>query len=122
MASLYAPQGGRHLVYCLTCTANQRVYIGTTRRAPKVRFGEHRRTPPWRMRGDAKRYSPFERHFQLQVLAEAGCQEDAELLEAFFIWKFDTAGPGGYNTSRSASEAVWLPRPGGRRRGRSAGF
>lgn len=123
MAALYAPQGAQFLVYCLTCTATQRVYFGVTSRAPHVRYKEHSRKPPWRMRADARRHRPFEQHFKLQVLAEASSKEDAELLEAFFIWKFSSVWPGGYNESRSAGEAVWLlPRPGSRRSGRRAGL
>lgn len=122
LVPLCAPQVPLHLVYCPTCTANRRYYFGVTCRAPQARFKEHSRAPPWRMRGDARRHRPFESNFQLQVLAGASSKEDAELLEAFFIWKFDATGPSGYNASRSASEAVCLPRPGGRRRSQRAGF
>ncbi|PRW20663.1 urea-proton symporter DUR3-like [Chlorella sorokiniana] len=52
-----------------------------TGRPPQKRLKEHRRKAPLRMRGDARRYKPFDEHFKLLVLAEAGSKEDAELLE-----------------------------------------
>lgn len=110
MAAAYTPRGGKHFVYCVICTANDKCYIGMTGRAPEKRLKEHRRDPPYRMRRDVRRYQPFDEHFKLLVLAEAGSKEDAELLEEFFIWKFDTVKRG-YNYAHAAGDLCLLRPP-----------
>lgn len=110
VAAAYTLQGSGYSVYCLMCTITSKCYIGITRRQPEERLKEHRRKAPYAMRKDARRYKPFDEHFKMLVLAETGSKAEAELLEEFFIWKFDTVARG-YNTCFAASDCYLLGRP-----------
>lgn len=104
-------------VYSLTRKDTGRYYIGYTK-DPKQRFSGHASQPPRKMRADAQRLQPFAAHFEMSLLAEAGSQKDAEVLEAYFIWRWKaTESRYGYNTRKSAWEVLDL-HFGGPRRGR----
>ncbi|EFJ41012.1 hypothetical protein VOLCADRAFT_99019 [Volvox carteri f. nagariensis] len=68
------------------------------------------RTPPSRMKDDARRYQPFRNHFTLTRLMSTANPALAHKMEAFYIEQFKARGPGGYNVLRgppSASPAFY---------------
>ena len=95
-------------VYCITRKDTGRFYIGYTNN-PARRFTEHAKEAPPRMAADAARLQPFAAHFEMSLLAEAGSQEEAELLEEYFIWKWRATRDAGYNVRESAKDPFTLP-------------
>eukprot|EP00798_Chlamydomonas_sp_ICE-L_P017013 gene17013-23298_t len=84
-------------VYTITCTQNNRIYVGITSQAPAIRFAQHRRNPPHRMKQDATSYTPFDEHFIQKIVAVFLCKARAVHKERTLIDDLQTTGPKGYN-------------------------
>lgn len=68
------------------------------------------------MRADAAQYTPFELHFELDIVAWFCSREAADLHEATLIRKHDARGKGRYNSLLSTpanSEQFWMLHPRG---------
>ncbi len=105
-------------MYVITCKANGCKYIGVSA-YPRYRFACHARAPPFRMRADAARYTPFTKLFTWEVVATYTDRHAAHLKEAALIKHHNTQGPAGYNHLPGApafSQHYWVQH----RRGRHA--
>ena len=71
---------------------------------PQQRFKQHMRTPPFRMRGDRKKYQPAD--FGMLLLFDTADKASVDLIEEFFIWKFHALGAAGYNSRHSSSDPI----------------
>ena len=80
-----------------------------------TRYGQHRRNPPPRMREDVDNvnFTPFERHFQVAVLATTTSKSKCWELEALYIAQLNATGPCGYNRlsgNPSSTRQYWFLR------------
>ena len=68
---------------------NGRVYVGQTT-SPQRRLCEHARSPPLKMRADAKLHVPFEEHFHMDVEYRNTQKYLADRMEKKLIKKYQS--------------------------------
>lgn len=76
--------------------ANDRVYIGQSK-DPKARYRAHSKSPPFRMRKDAEKFTPFKDFFHMTVLQGGLSKHEADMLEESYIEMHDATSKKGYN-------------------------
>ena len=96
-------------MYVVTCKDNGKVYVGTTVNVNR-RMGQHRRSPPLKMRPDAAKYQPFNDHFTCKLRHTFTTLLAALATEARLIVELKARDPAfGYNVCRSSpGRAAWF--------------
>lgn len=82
------------VIYKLTCTDNQKSYIGKTTQKIEERFKQHMKTDSYI--GDAIRSHSADK-FTKEILEECETQEQLNEREIFWIAKINCKSPNGYN-------------------------
>ena len=91
---------------------NGRVYVGQTT-SQQRRLREHTRSPPLKMRADAKLYVPFEEHFQMDIVYRTTRKYLADRMEKKLIKNYQSEPLKSYNIIRgrpSADPLYWMLR------------
>ena len=89
---------------------NGRVYVGQTTSSQR-RLREHARSPPLKMRADAKLYIPFEEHFHMDVEYRTTQKSLADRMEKKLIKNYQSEPLKNYNIirgPRSADLLYWM--------------
>lgn len=84
-------------VYCITNLINNKKYIGITSRDIKVRFQEHCSHNHTLIYDAVKKYG--KENFNIEILENNISEEEIDKRERYFINKFNTLVPNGYNLS-----------------------
>jgi hypothetical protein len=85
-------------VYVLTCLPTTRQYFGITSQPPQKRMQQHRYNPCKAMLLDVHTYTPYDRHFTMEVLHCDCTHAAAVTLKKSYIAAARTAGQNPYNT------------------------
>jgi group I intron endonuclease len=99
-----APLGIKISIYRYTCTISGKPYVGQTRKKVRVRWHQHVSAALTNSDHQCQALSRAIRKygrqsFVCEVLAVADSQEEANLLESFWIAASDSLSPNGYNLS-----------------------
>jgi predicted GIY-YIG superfamily endonuclease len=89
---------------------NGRVYVGQTL-SPQRRLRQHARSPPLKMRADAKSFKPFEEHFHMDVVYTTSRKYLADKMEKKLIWNYQSEPLKSYNIMRgrpSGDPLYWM--------------
>ena len=84
-------------VYCITNLINNKKYIGITSRNIKTRFQEHCSHNQTLVYDAVQKYG--KENFQIEILENNIPKEEIDKRERYFISKFNTLIPNGYNLS-----------------------
>ena len=89
---------------------NGRIYVGQTT-SPQRRLRQHKRSPPLKMRADARLYVPFEEHFDMNIEYRTTRKYLADRIEKKLIKKYQSEPLKSYNIMRgrpSADPLYWM--------------
>lgn len=84
-------------VYCITNLINNKKYIGITSRDIKVRFQEHCSHKQTLIYNAVQKYG--KENFIIEILEDNILKDEIDKRERFYIEKFNTLIPNGYNLS-----------------------
>lgn len=88
-------------IYKITNLINGKIYVGQTSRTPEIRFSEHVHADSY-IGSAIRKYGRA--NFKIEVLEECESKKELDNREQYWIARFESMGPNGYNLTEGGND------------------